>query len=188
MMNKLLSSLCLIAASVGSAAAFAAPFTLSSPDFTAGKLLPSAAGGKPGNDPACHGQNISPLLEWQNAPANTKSYALIIQDPQGKNGLGVTHLVAYGIPATTQRLERTALSNGKGFVGGLNSKGTEAYVGPCPPPTLDLHYYTFTLIATDLAPTALPAGLLREELLHRLEGHALAAAGTVAGYQAQIPH
>lgn len=124
-------------------------------------------------------------MAWQNAPANTKSFALIIQDPQGKNGLGVTHLVAYGIPATTQRFERTALSNGKGFVGGLNSKGSKAYVGPCPPPTLDLHYYTFTLIATDLPTTALPAGLLREELLHRLEGHALASAGMVAGYQAK---
>lgn len=184
-MKKLLSSLLVIAAAGSSAWANAAPFTLTSPDFSSGKLLPDAAGGKPGNDPACHGQNISPILAWQNAPANTKSFALIIQDPQGKNGLGVTHLVAYGIPATTQRLERTALSNGKGFVGGLNSKGSEAYVGPCPPPTLDLHYYTFTLIATDLPTTALPAGLLREELLHRLEGHALASAGMVAGYQAK---
>ncbi|MBT0725455.1 YbhB/YbcL family Raf kinase inhibitor-like protein [Rosenbergiella sp. S61] len=187
-MKKLLSSLLVIAATGSSAWANAAPFTLTSPDFSSGKLLPAAAGGKPGNDPACHGQNISPLLEWQNAPANTKSYALIIQDPQGRNGLGVTHLVAYGLPATTQRLERTALSNGKGFVGGLNSKGSEAYVGPCPPPTLDLHYYTFTLIATDLPANALPAGLLREELLHRLEGHALASAGMVAGYQAKAPH
>jgi len=184
-MKKLLTSL-LFASAVGhTALASAAPFTLTSPDFSSGKLLPAAAGGKPGKDPACHGQNISPILAWQNAPANTKSFALIIQDPQGRNGLGVTHLVAYGIPATTQRFERTSLSNGKGFVGGLNSKGTEAYVGPCPPPTLDLHYYTFTLIATDLAPNELPRGLLREELLNRLEGHALAAAGMVAGYQPQ---
>lgn len=166
------------------AAAAPAIFSLSSPDFTSGKLLPPSAGDKPAAGTSCHGKNISPLLEWQNAPANTQSFALLIQDPQGKNGLGVTHLVAYGIPATTQRLERTALSNGRGFVGGLNSKGTYSYAGSCPAPTFDLHFYNFTLIATDLPAKALPAGLTREELLTRLEGHALAAAGMVAGYQA----
>lgn len=183
-MKKILLATLTMAVASFSTWANAAPFVLTSPDFTSGKLLPPAAGGRPDTDPACHGQNISPVLEWQNAPAKTKSFALIIHDDQGKNGLGVTHLVAYGIPATTHRLERTALSNGKGFVGGLNSKGSLAYVGPCPPVTLDLHNYTFTLIATDLAPDALPAGLLREELLNRLNGHALAAAGMVAGYQA----
>ncbi|MBT0728450.1 YbhB/YbcL family Raf kinase inhibitor-like protein [Rosenbergiella australiborealis] len=182
-MSKLLSSVLFLATLGGVAVANAAPFTLTSPDFSSGKLLPPAAGGKPGSDPACHGKNISPLLEWQNPPANTKSYALLIQDPQGRKGLGVTHLIAYDIPGNVQRLERTALSNGKGFVGGLNSKGTLAYVGPCPPTTLDLHYYTFTLIATDLAANALPPGLLPEELFHRLEGHALASAGMVAAYQ-----
>lgn len=157
-------------------------FALHSADFAANALMPERMGGNNANNPACRGENQSPALAWENPPADTRSFALIVHDAQGKNGLGVTHLVAYGIPATSRSLAAGALSQGNGFIGGKNSAGQERYAGPCPPQGVDTHYYTFTLIATDLAPDALPAGLTREALLERLQGHALRAAGLVGGY------
>ncbi len=157
--------------------ASAASFTLTSPDFTSGHLMPPAMGGNLPHIKSCHGQNISPPLVWENPPAATQSFALIIQDAEGRNGLGATHLLAYGIPATQHQFLRTALANGQGFIGGKNSFGKPAYNGPCLPANSDTHVYTFTLIATNLPADALEGGLTQSELLQKLDGHALAAAG-----------
>lgn len=182
-MKNLLPSLLLMSLTAGSALAAQEPiFTLQSPDFTSGHAMPPASGGNLPDVAACHGQNISPALTWKNAPAGTKSFALIIADAQGRNGLGVTHLLAYGIPGTSQRIERTALANGHGFVGGKNTFGREAYNGPCPPANGDTHFYTFTLIATDLPVNSLPAGLDSHALLSHLTGHALGSAGIVGTF------
>src|ERR1700753_1118838 len=88
-----------------SAAAFAADdFTLTSPSFEDnGKLAVKNAGNDKSN-PNCVGENVSPPLEWRNPPAATKSFALILVDPEGRAGLGVVHWVAYGIPASVTRL------------------------------------------------------------------------------------
>ena len=58
--------------------------------------------------------------------------------------------------------------------------GITGYFGPCPPPNTGAHHYVFTLVATDLEPTALPAGLTRDELLMKLDGHAKGASSLVA--------
>ena len=182
-MKKTLNSL--LFACLGIAAAFtaaAAPFTLTSSDFTSGHPMPPAMGGNLPHVKSCHGQNISPPLSWENPPAATQSFALIIQDAEGRNGLGTTHLLAYGIPATQHQFLRTALANGQGFIGGKNSFGKLAYDGPCPPVNSDTHTYTFTLIATNLPADSLPKGLTQAELLQKLEGHALGAAGMTGLY------
>ena len=57
-------------------------------------------------NPNCVGENVSPPLAWANLPAGTKSYALLMIDPEGRGGLGVIHWVAYGIPAVGDRLRR----------------------------------------------------------------------------------
>lgn len=182
-MKNILKNLLVVSLTVMSPlAAMAATFTLSSPDFTSGHPMPVAMGGDLPQVKSCHGQNISPSLSWQNPPAATRSFALIIQDAQGRNGLGITHLLAYGIPSSSQHFERTALANGQGFTGGKNSFGREVYNGPCPPANSDRHFYTFTLIATDLPPDSLPAGLDTAGLMAKLEGHALASAGMVGTF------
>lgn len=144
--------------------------------------MPSAMGGNLPHVKSCHGQNISPPLSWENPPAATQSFALIIQDAEGRNGLGATHLLAYGIPATQHQFLRTALANGHGFIGGKNSFDKLVYDGPCPPVNGDIHTYTFTLIATNLPADSLPEGLSQAELLQKLEGHALGAAGMTGLY------
>ncbi|CAI1605445.1 YbhB/YbcL family Raf kinase inhibitor-like protein [Serratia grimesii] len=160
----------------------AGTFTLSSPAFQdGGTLAQKYAGATPGNA-SCTGDNISPPLSWANPPADTKSFALLLSDPEGKAGLGVSHLVAYGIPATTNGFAEGDLTQGKGFVGGKNSPGTAVYHGPCPPAGSGFHHYTFVLIATDLPPHALGPGLTREQLLEKLKGHAKGGAGIIGRF------
>ena len=119
----------------------------------------------------CPGENVSPPLAWSNPPANTKSFALIMQDPDGGNGLGATHWVAYGIPAAKRSFaEGEASKEAKGWVGGKNNIGHDHYFGPCGPSGHSLHHYIITTIATDLEPNALQPGLTKAELLKALEG------------------
>src|ERR1700740_705747 len=78
----------------------AEPFRLSSSAFKDSKLMPKKFAGAAKPNPNCVGENISPPLAWANPPAGTVSYALVMTDPEGRNGLGVDHWHAYGIPAS----------------------------------------------------------------------------------------
>lgn len=115
-------------------------------------------------------------------PAGTRSLALLITDPVGAKGLGVTHMVAYNIAPTRSAFAQGELTQGKGYTGGKNTPGTAHYYGPCPPAGSGLHHYNFVLIATDLPVGQLKAGLTQSELLSQLKGHALGAASTVGRF------
>lgn len=167
------------------AALAAEPFALVSPAFRDGDVWPKKfAGADPSRtDPPCPGQNVSPPLEWSNAPAKTRSFAILMFDPDGGAGLGATHWVAYNIPASKTRLmEGEASVSPKDFTGGRNNVGHDHYFGPCGPLGHSLHHYVITIIATDLEPGALKAGLSRDELLAALKGHALAPASIVGRF------
>ncbi|QUY46464.1 YbhB/YbcL family Raf kinase inhibitor-like protein [Serratia plymuthica] len=186
MIDRGLSALALGAAlltvSLPFAAQAAGTFTLTSPAFQDGGMLAQKyAGATPGNA-SCTGDNVSPPLNWSNPPTGTQSFALLLSDPEGRNGLGVSHLVAYGIPVSASGFAEGDLTLGKGFVGGKNSPGTAVYHGPCPPAGSGLHHYTFVLIATDLLPHALGPGLTREQLLEKLQGHAKGGAGIIGRF------
>src|ERR1700692_2578334 len=75
-------------------------FTLSSPDFKDGERLALKNAGNNKANPNCLGENISPTLNGATPPAGTKSYALLMFDPEGRPPGGVSHWVAYGIPAS----------------------------------------------------------------------------------------
>jgi Raf kinase inhibitor-like YbhB/YbcL family protein len=176
---------CAVAAilAAGSSLALAEPFRLSSPAFADGGLMARTYAGRNPSNPNCMGENVSPPLQWTNAPAATRSYAIIMHDQEGRNGIGVDHWVAYGIPAAT-----TSLPEGAGdgrmpaLVGGKNLLGVGTYFGGCPPHDTGPHHYVLTLIATDLEPGALPPGLTIAELLQAIGAHALGAAGLVGRY------
>ena len=158
----------------------AEPFSLTSSAFKDGTMLaPKNAGDNPKN-PNCVGQNVSPPLSWSNVPAGTKSFALVMVDPEGRQGLGVIHWVAYGIPASVTGFAEGETSKASDkYVGGKGTQGQGIYLGPCTPPGTGMHHYTFTLIATDLEPGELPPGLTRDELFAKLTGHTKGAAGLV---------
>src|ERR1700687_990223 len=167
-----------LAALCGSDSAFAqSAFTLSSPDFKDGeRLAPKNAGNNKAN-PNCVGENVSPTLNWANPPAGTRSFALLMFDPEGRPPGGVSHWVAYGIPAAVTSFAEGEVSKpSEKYVGGKSTPGLPNYFGPCTPPKTGYHHYTLTLIATDLDPTALQPGLTRDELFAALSGHTKGAA------------
>jgi Raf kinase inhibitor-like YbhB/YbcL family protein len=155
-------------------------FSLTSSAFKDGTMLEKKNAGNNPKNPNCIGENVSPPLAWSNPPTGTKSYALVMVDPEGRQGLGVNHWIAYGIPASVTGFaegETSRLSDK--YVGGKGTQGLGYYLGPCTPPATGMHHYTFTLIATDLDPKELPAGLTRDELFAKLQGHTKGAAGLV---------
>lgn len=180
-----LSAAALLLTLAGGATAIraAAPFTLSSSSFKDGDLLGvQHAGALPGK-PNCVGKNVSPALRWSNLPEGTRSIAIVMVDPEGRNGLGVYHWVAYGIRPELGGFEQGAVSqDSAAYVGGLSTQGFGHYTGPCTPPGTTDHHYNFVAIATSLAPDALPPGLSYPDLLARLAGHTLASSGLVGRF------
>jgi Raf kinase inhibitor-like YbhB/YbcL family protein len=168
----------------------AEPFTLTSSAFKDGDIWPAKfAGSDPEiTQPPCPGQNVSPPLAWINAPGKTKSFAIVMQDPDGGLGLGSIHWVAYGIPR-----EKTSLAEGEGssppttWTGGKNLRGKGFYFGPCGPGGQALHHYHINVIATELDPNGLQPGLTRDELMQALRGHALGTAGIIGRYTRPSP-
>ena len=157
-------------------------FTLSSPGFKDGERLATKNAGNNKGNPNCVGENVSPTLAWANPPEGTKSYALLMFDPEGRPPGGVSHWVAYGIPvAVTGFAEGEVSKPSDKYVGGVGTAKLSNYTGPCTPPG-PLHHYTFTLIATDLEPTALAPGLTRDELIKALDGHAKPATGLIGTF------
>jgi Raf kinase inhibitor-like YbhB/YbcL family protein len=134
--------------------------------------------------PNCVGENISPPLAWSNVPDGTKSFALLLFDPEGRAPAGVSHMVVYGIPADVKGFAEGELSKPSDkFVGGKNLMGVGIYFGPGTPPNTDWHHYTFTLVATDLDPKALQPDMTREELAAALKDHVKGSAGLVTRFK-----
>jgi len=132
---------------------------------------------------SCEGSDISPPLQWTNTPANTKSFALIADDPDAPMGTWV-HWVLYDLPANTTGLpedvaKTQVISNGAKQ--GLNTWPRLGYGGPCPPPGKP-HRYFFKIYALD-AMLGLKPGQTKKELLKAMEGHVLAEGQLMGTYQ-----
>jgi Raf kinase inhibitor-like YbhB/YbcL family protein len=181
-----IKSLCLVIAVVSASwcavqvAEAGEAFTLtSSSAFKDGTPLQKKNAGDRKDNPNCVGENVSPPFAWSNPPVGTKSFALIMVDPEGRGGLGVVHWVAYGIPASVSGFAEGEVSKpSEKYVGGKGTNGAATYLGPCTPRGAP-HHYTFTLIATDLEPAELAPGLSRDELFAKLNGHTKGAPGLV---------
>src|SRR6266702_143197 len=170
----------LCAALIFSAASVRAaePFAVSSPGLADGGTLDSSHAASANN---CGGGNVSPVLQWRNAPAGTKSYAITLFDPDGAKGLGIVHWVLYGVAVSTTEL-RAGAAPPAGSVSGTNRTGGLGYYGPCPPVGDVPHHYVAQVYALDLPPDGLPAGLTRDALLAAVKDHVIAATSTVLRY------
>jgi Raf kinase inhibitor-like YbhB/YbcL family protein len=136
-------------------------FRLTSPDFSPGATLNDE---QAFNGMGCTGQNVSPALRWSGAPAGTKSFALLLHDPDAPTGgAGWWHWIAYDIPAGTSELPKGAgKPDGSAMPSGAksvpNDYATPGYGGPCPPEGDKPHRYIFTLYALKVAKLELPQG------------------------------
>ena len=160
-------------------------FTLSSPAVQDNGILATKnACDDKQRSPNCVGENVSPPLAWSNAPDGTKSFALVLVDPEGRAPAGVTHMVIYGISADVKGFAEGELGKPSDkFVGGKSTMNRDVYFGPGPPPNADWHHYTWTIVATDLDPKALQSGMTREELATALQGHVKGAAGLITRFR-----
>jgi Raf kinase inhibitor-like YbhB/YbcL family protein len=135
-------------------------FRLSSPEIAGGATIKAE---QVFNSFGCTGQNVSPALHWTGAPAGTKSFALIVHDPDAPTGVGgFTHWIVYNIPATATRLDKGAgTADGKRLPAGAaqspTSFGAPGYGGPCPPAGDKPHRYIFTLYAMNAEKIEIPA-------------------------------
>lgn len=100
----------------------------------------------------CSGNNISPQLNWDNAPKGTKSFAVTIHDADVPSGSGWWHWVIFDIPAATNELKADAGNPDKnlaptGSVQSGTDFGKPGYGGPCPPEGHGFHRYLITVYA-----------------------------------------
>lgn len=131
----------------------------------------------------CGGDNVSPDLRWRNAPAGTKSFALIVHDPDAPRAGGMDHWILYDVPVTKTQLRAGESIPAK--QSGTNGTGTTGYYGPCPPAG-KIHHYMFTLYALDVASLDASTPLTARELKSRIAHHVLAIA-TLTGLYAASP-
>ena len=123
------------------------------------------------------GADVAPELNWTGAPEGTRSFAVVVHDPDAPLVDGFTHWVAYGIPGDASALPE----GGDNVINGVNSFGNSGYNGPAPPPGHGTHHYYFWLYALD-DDLALAPGLDRRMLVERIEDHVIEQARLVGTY------
>ena len=175
MPNLLGISIALISILFASVRPVQAQVTMTSPAF--------APGGRIATGNSCAGNDQSPPLTWSNSPQATKSFALIVEDPDAPSGTFI-HWVAYNIPAQTNSLPagvpQTAEIAGGGK-NGINSFDHIGYNGPCPPPG-KMHHYHFRLFALDS--TLTPGDKADAAAVESaMKGHVIATAELVGTFE-----
>lgn len=137
---------------------------------------------------SAYAQDISPALAWSKAPAGTRSFVVLMEDPGAAEPKPFVHWVAYNLPsdatvlpegvATMPRLESPL----EGMLQGRNSRGSIGYYGPRPPIGDKPHRYHFQVFALK-EKLDLPPAAEREEVLAAMLGHVLARGELVGSYQ-----
>jgi Raf kinase inhibitor-like YbhB/YbcL family protein len=132
----------------------------------------------------CDGRNVSPPLSWEEAPAKTRTFALICDDPDAPSGDWV-HWVIYDLPPDLHGLPEgvaTVKVLPDGSKQGINDSVKIGYDGPYPPG--GTHRYYFKLYALDASPGLAP-GKTKADVLSKMKGHVLAQAQLMGKYSRQ---
>ena len=133
----------------------------------------------------CDAENASPPLAWSGAPEGTRSFALIVDDPDAPDPAAPkrvwVHWLAWNLPASTASLDENATRNGMptGAREGTNDGGTSGWTGPCPP--IGRHRYYHRLYALDTT-LDVAAGAKRAELERAMQGHVVGEAVVMGTY------
>jgi len=162
---------------------FAQTFTLKSKDLNGQVTSQQVLNGF-----GCTGQNLSPQLSWENAPAGTKSFAITVYDKDAPTGSGWWHWVVFDIPATSTELKRGAGDVAKkllpdGAIQSITDFGSGGYGGPCPPQGDNPHQYIITVYALKTNNLGLDAKASPALVGYYLYSNTLAKASIVAYYQ-----
>lgn len=139
---------------------------ISSPEFENNQVMPKRL--------SCQGDDVNPLLIIDGIPKETKSLALIVDDPDAPSGIWV-HWLVYDMPVVS-RIEENSIPGKQG----INSASQKNYHGPCPPS--GTHRYFFKIFALDKI-LNLNEGLTKEELEQAIDGHILDKAELLGLYK-----
>jgi Raf kinase inhibitor-like YbhB/YbcL family protein len=142
----------------------AGDLTLSSPVFTNKGDLPELY--------TCGGEDISPALSWKGVPFETRSFVLIMDDPDAPQSTFV-HWVVYNIPVYTRSLQENMPMMAElpdGSIQGINNFGDHGYGGPCLSQG-QKHEYRFTLYAVDTVIVLSPYSATKSSVLAAIDGH-----------------
>ena len=134
----------------------------------------------------CEGADLSPALTWSGAPNGTRSFAVIVDDPDAPDPAAprqvFVHWVAYDIPESVLALREGVKPGGlpRGGLDGINDWKKPGYNGPCPP--IGKHRYFFKVYALD---TVLPdlKRPTKSQLMEAMKGHVLANAEVMGMYE-----
>jgi Raf kinase inhibitor-like YbhB/YbcL family protein len=148
--------------------------TITSSAFKQGEVIPT----KYTRD----GENISPPLEWHDAPPETRSFVLLVEDPDAPSGT-FRHWAMYNIPAGESGLPEDASGQGRGGTGeGVNGFGNARYDGPQPPQGHGPHHYHVRLAALDVPQLNIPPSAKAEDIWTKALPHIIAEAELVGIY------
>lgn len=147
-------------------------FSLTSTDIRAGRPIPHRFWG-------CNGPGVSPELAWSGAPKNTRSYAVMVFDPDAPTGSGFWHWIAWDVPGRTTSLP-TGAKLPSGAVNGTNDNGGVGYTGMCPPAGDITHHYRFTVVALDVRSLKLAADTHAAAVGFTMRNHVIASASLIA--------
>ena len=131
----------------------------------------------------CTGENISPELSWENAPKNTKSFAITVYDPDAPTGSGWWHWVVFDILKN-----KTNLSSGfgnidsKDAIQSVTDDGKSGFGGACPPLGDKAHRYIFTVHALDVETLGLDKNATPALVGFMLNSHTLAKSSLISYY------
>ncbi len=154
----------------------AGPFELRSTAFENGGEIPVRF--------TCDGENLAPPLEWSGAPPETRSFALIVEDPDAPSGV-FRHWAVYNIAAGRTLLPEAtgqeAATEPLGY--GINDFGKARYDGPCPPQGHGVHHYHFRLAALNVQTLNVPLRASVADVWKTAEPHILAEAELTGIYR-----
>lgn len=124
---------------------------------------------------------------WSEGPTGTRSYAVVVEDPDAKGAAPFVHWTVWNIPAQATHLprgvpKRARLDDPPGALQGMTSAGEVGYFGPRPPAGDPSHHYHLEVFALDRL-LDLPAGADRDALLAALGGHVLASGELVGTFE-----
>ncbi len=180
---KKISSITLIGEFLLTSALFAGGFTLTSPVISGQLTLDQVFAGF-----GCEGNNISPQLNWENAPAGTKSFAVTVYDPDAPTGSGWWHWVIFDIPASADMLKTGAgnpesMLAPEGCIQSITSFNQKGFGGACPPEGDAPHRYIITVYALGVDHLGLDSDAPPEMVGFYLHANTLAKASLIAYYQ-----
>lgn len=154
------------------------PLKLTSPSFDNESEIPVRH--------TCEGDDVSPALRWTGAPGGTKSFVLIIEDPDAPDPAAPkrvwTHWVLYDIPPSAGELEEDVSPDDlpDGTRDGLNDWDRTGYGGPCPPIGRHRYFHRLYALDTKLGDLGRPA---KKAVEQAMEGHVLEMAQLMGTYQ-----